>query len=243
MHLDLVFLGNPSPSLSPLASCRQFKRTTFLDQSRQITGPFLRLLDRHPHQSQQRIVQFVGIAHDRPGFAFHLLDRLGIQRADLAEQLGRQRPSHFDRAGPPLLQRCIVKKRIGVGIENLMRERRRRRRIDGETTNLLAFDRLQEGRESVEIHRLGQTITQGFRNQGMIGNLPRRPFARQILLAGNRVREDGGQQVLGFHPLDLRRHFLPLRKPEQRQRPRGIPAPARGEHRRQQHCLYEYFPH
>ena len=53
----------------------------------------------------------------------------------------------------------------------------------------------------------------------MIGNLPDGPLARQIFLAGDGVRKDGGQQIFGFHPLDLRRHLFPVGETQQGERP------------------------
>src|SRR5580698_5183849 len=70
----------------------------------------------------------------------------------------------------------------------------------------------------------------------MIRNLP---FALNVLEARSRVRKNRGQQIVGTHPLNLRRHFLSILKAQQRQRPVRVPPPARGKDRRIQRRLFQ----
>ena len=70
-------------------------------------------------QGQQRIVELFRIAHHRPRFVDDLLDGGLIQRAHLACQPG-QSPPHVDRPRPALLQRSVVEKRVGIGIQDFM---------------------------------------------------------------------------------------------------------------------------
>ena len=72
----------------------------------------------------------------------------------------------------------------------------------------------------------------------MIGNLY---VSRLVFRATHLFGKNGAKQVLGIHACDLRRHFLATAKPRQRQCHARGPAPARGEHRRGEQRLYEYF--
>ena len=120
-----MFRRHPSPYFLRLTLHMEFDRTPFFDQARQVDRPVLCFLDRQPEQRQQGVVQFIRIAHDGPGLPLYFLNRCRVQGPDLAGQLSRQRAPHFHRPRPPLLQRRIVEKRIGVGIQDLVRERRR----------------------------------------------------------------------------------------------------------------------
>ena len=54
----------------------------------------------------------------------------------------------------------------------------------------------------------------------------------EILRAGGLVGKDSGHQIVGAHALDRRRHFAAAAEARDGQRARGVPAPARREHRR-----------
>ena len=71
----------------------------------------------------------------------------------------------------------------------------------------------------------------------MVGNLA---LAGQVLGAGDLVREDRGQQVLGLHALQLRRHLAAADEARQRQRGGGVPAPAHAEQRRVEQRLHQH---
>ena len=68
----------------------------------------------------------------------------------------------------------------------------------------------------------------------MIGNAQR---SGQVLAAGRRVGEAGGEQIVGAHALQLRRDLLAAAHAQNGQRPRRVPAPTRAEHRRGQERL------
>src|SRR5207247_4272298 len=82
------------------------------------------LCHRHGALREQHIVQFVGIADQRPGLALYLRNHTRVQPAKVAESFSRERPPHSDRPGSSLLERGIVEKGIGVCVQQLMGERR-----------------------------------------------------------------------------------------------------------------------
>ncbi len=82
-----------------------------------------------PAERQQRVVHLVGVARIRPGLAPHLGDRLGVERADAARQVGIGAAQRHG-AGAALLERRVVEERVRVGVEDLVRHRRGRRRLD-----------------------------------------------------------------------------------------------------------------
>ena len=97
-------------------------------------------------------------------------------------------------------------------------------------------DASQHALEAVEIERLGEHVLHRFANQRVIGNLD---VAVDIFLAGQRFGKDAGEQIVGAHALNLRRHFLAALKTQQRERAAGVPAPAHSEQRRGKHGLFE----
>ena len=68
----------------------------------------------------------------------------------------------------------------------------------------------------------------------MVGHFQR---AGQILLAADLRGEDGGEQIVGDHPLDVGRHLLAAAAARHGQRARGGPAPARVPERGVEHGL------
>ena len=74
----------------------------------------------------------------------------------------------------------------------------------------------------------------------MIRNLA---LAGEVLGAGDLIGEHSGNQVLGRHARELRRHLAPAAHPRQRQRDASGPAPAGDEHRRVEHGLDQQWPH
>ena len=70
------------------------------------------------------------------------------------------------------------------------------------------MDPLEHCRETLEVHRFFQTIAHGLADQRVIGNLS---IARNVFEARRRIGKYRGQQIVGQHPLQLRRHLLPPR--------------------------------
>ena len=83
-----------------------------------------------------------------------------------------------------------------------------------------------------------QTIGDGLIHQRVIGYLA---IADDVLAAGDLVREDVGEQILGLHALQLRRELSPAAEARQGERHGSVPAPAGGEHRRVEQRLHEQW--
>ena len=92
--------------------------------------------------------------------------------------------------------------------------------------------------QAVEIHRLVQAVLDRLVDQRMIGNAD---VADDVFLTGGLIRKHRGQQIVGAHALDLRRHLASAREPQHGQRARRVPSPAHFEHRRRQHRLRQHF--
>lgn len=61
--------------------------------------------------------------------------------------------------------------------------------------------------------------------------------ADAVVTAAELRREDGGEEILGPHPLDRHGHSLPAELPRECERPGRVPAPAVREHRRRESRL------
>ena len=153
---------------------------------------------------QQRVVQLVGVARIRTLLLAHPRDGVRVERAEIA---GRRRiggPPRLHRMAPPLLERGIVEEGVRLGVEDLVREERRLRRVARDEPQLAAVDPAEHGAKPFEVHRLLEAVAHGLRDQRMIGDLP---IAGDVLQAGGRVGKHRRHQVVGQHPLDLRRHL------------------------------------
>ena len=72
----------------------------------------------------------------------------------------------------------------------------------------------------------------------MIGNLA---VAGDVLEARRGIGKDSGHQIVGLHPLDLRRDLAAAAGARHRQRDRGVPPPPRLEHRRVEERLDQHI--
>ena len=121
---------------------------------RQFVEPALpRRLRLHDDQREQRVVQFVGIAHERPRRLRHLGDCRRIEQARCVGVEAR-RLTQRHRARAPLFERCIVEIGIRIGVEDFVTEGRRLRRVDRNGADLARFDATENREESVEVHCL-----------------------------------------------------------------------------------------
>ena len=94
-----------------------------------------------------------------------------------------------------------------------MRELRRHRSIHCNAANASVRHAAQEILKSIEVHGFVQNILHHFIDKRMVRNLD---VAGNIFLAGSDIGENGGQQVVAAHALNLRRNFLASLKTQQR---------------------------
>ncbi len=117
-----------------------------------------------------------------------------------------------------------------------MTEHRRLGGVDRERPNLRRLDSAQNREQTVEVHRFVQAVVDRFAHEHMVGDADR---SAEVFAAGGGIRKARGEQIVGAHPLQLRRDFLARAHAQDRERPGRVPAPARAEHRRRQHGLGE----
>ncbi|MND88308.1 hypothetical protein D3C80_803290 [compost metagenome] len=188
-------------------------------------------------QAHQCLVHFIAARRRWPGFGLHCANGLTIQGAEVIAVLRIAPASTLYRLGTSFFQRCIIEKGVGPGVENRRGQRRWRRQVTADQADLPSFDAPQQGQPAFTVHGLVQTVVEGLLDQWVIRDLP---FADDVFQAGDLVGEHRGNQVLAFHPLDLRRHLAPADKARQGQRHTCIPAPAHAEQRRIEQGLDQY---
>ncbi len=180
-------------------------------------------------------MKLVRVPDHGPGLFLDEVDRFGVEPRELARIVESAPQLHGARA--PLLERGVVEKRVGVGVHDLVGERRRRHALFHHAADVAALDAVENPLQSLEIHRLVETVRNGLVHQRMVRN-PDGPF--EVLGAGRLIGKHRREKVVGAHPLNRRRHFLPAAEPWNGERAAEVPAPARGEHRRREEGLGEH---
>jgi len=107
-------------------------------------------------------LQFIGIPDPRPSLLTNRLDRIGIQRAHCCGFSGWQYVSHAHGSRASFFERGVVEKPIRVCVQDFMRKRRRRRRLDGQTVHVAPFNALQEDGQPVDVHGFLKAIPKRF---------------------------------------------------------------------------------
>ena len=183
-------------------------------------------------------MQFLGVAHQRPGFGPDPIDRIGVEQTEVFHFGGIEPGAVADGVGAAFLEWRIVEKGIGPRVDDFLGERRRLAQVTAYQGELVVFHILQQRDQIVDIHGFGQAVVDGLRYQRVVGNLA---LAGKIFLAGDLVREDMGDEIFGVHALPLGRHALPVAVALDRQRAGRVPAPAHFEHRSVKHGLDHDF--
>ena len=85
---------------------------------------------------------------------------------------------------------------------------------------------MQDAAEAVDVHGLVHDVFHDFFDEGMVGDFD---VAFDVFKAGGNVGEDGGEQIVASHALNLRRNFFAVLKAQQGEGAVGVPAKAGGE--------------
>ena len=200
-----------------------------VSQLRELRLPRLDLGRGQEAVHHERIVQLVVVADLRPGLGFHFLDRGGIEAAEVGGVLRVEQAVGRNGARAPPLGIAVVEEGVGPRAEHGVRERRGRREVAALHLQRAVLDPPQQREEAIHVHELAQAVVDRLLHERVVGNLP---LAGQVLRAGELVGEHDGQQVLGVRALERRGHALAVPVPDEGERDRGVPAPARAEHRR-----------
>ena len=184
-------------------------------------------------------MELFGVPDDRPRFVGHLPDRCFVQGAHLAAAVA-QGAAELNGAGAAFLEGGVVEEGVRVGVQDLVAERGRLGGVDGMRRDGPILDAGDQIAQAVEVHRLVEAVADRLVHQRMVRDPD---IAAQVLGARHLIGEDRSQQIIGPHPEDRRRHLLPAREAENGERARRVPAPARAEHRRRQHCLRQHLLH
>ena len=182
--------------------------------------------DGEEDEGLQQVVEIVGVAE----IGARLFDDLGdgrrVEFAGLFEDRGGQGAAELHGAGAALFERGIVEEGVGIGVENFVRELRGHRGIDGNGLDAAVADGFEDAAEAVDVHGLVHDVFHDFFDQGVVGDLD---IALDVFKAGGDVGEDGGEEVVASHALNLRRDFLAVLEAEECEGAVGVPTEAGGE--------------
>ncbi len=174
----------------------------------------------------EEVVEVVGVAEVGVRFFDDLGDGGGVEFAGLFEDGGGESAAELDGAGAALFERSIVEEGVRVGVEYLVSELRRDGGIDGDGLNAAVADAFEDAAEAVDVHGLVHDVLHHFFDEGMVGDLD---FAFDVFEAGGDVGEDGGEEIVGAHALDLGRDFFAVAEAEESEGAIGVPTEAGGE--------------
>ena len=186
---------------------------------------------------QQRIVHLVGIARVGPFFRAHPGDSRFIQDAQVVVCQRLPGAPGLNGLRPPLFQRRVVQKRVRSGVQNLVGERRGFCRVAGDELQFTAMDLLEHTVEAVEVHGLLKAVTNGLLHQGMVRDLA---IARDVFEACGGIREYSRHEIVGEHPLQLRRDLSPAAAARHGERDGRVPPPAGLKNRRVEEGLDQH---
>ena len=181
-------------------------------------------------------MQFIGIPGPRPRFLTHPFDGRRVENAKFSIRGGTARASGVNRLCPPFLQRRVVQKRIGLCVEDLVRQRRRLRQITRDAFNRAAFNPLEQSNQPINVHRLRQTIFNRLPHEWMVRDFA---VACDVFETGELIGKHTRDEVLSLHALQRRGNFASAPLAREGQSARRVPAPADRKHRRVQQRLHQ----
>ena len=150
----------------------------------------------------QRVVQLVGVA--RIGRASSRTRAIAAASSAPSSSRRLAAAPRLHRVAPPLLERRIVQEGVRPRVEDLVSEDRRLGRVAGDQLQLAAMDPLEHAAQPVEVHRFFEAVAHRLADERMIRDLA---IAGNVLEARRGVGEDRREQILGEHPLQLRREL------------------------------------
>ena len=168
-------------------------------------------------------MKLVLVADVGPALAAYFLDSGLIELASFFEHAGGECATQRRGAGAALFEASFVEVGVGVGVEEFMCELRWDWCIDGEAADGSVFDSAEDFDQAFEIHRFLEDVFHHLVHEGMAGDLN---IALDGLEAGGCLWEDGGHEVVGTGPLNLRGNAFAFGHAQQLQTTRGGPAPA-----------------
>ncbi len=182
------------------------RRTFLVDESRQLRRPAggYDLTVEQESERQQRIVQLVGVLDDGPRFRTDQPNGLFAEGTHLTCRGRIHCSPRVDGVCAALLERGIIEEGIRPRRQQLVRKRGRFERVASDKVHVAALDATQNRLQSRQIHHLGEAVADRLANERMVRHFA---LAFDIFEARRGIREDGDEEVLRLHPLDLRGHF------------------------------------
>ena len=184
-------------------------------------------------QREQQLVQLLCVTDGRHRLLLDSPNGVEVELSQVALLVGQCSARH-DRSRASFLQRCIVEEAVGSHVDDALRHGRGGHGVARMQAHLAALDPFQHLDQRVGIDRLVQAIVHRLGDQGMVGHFQR---TRQVFLAADLRGEDGRKQVVGDHPLQIRRHFASPAASGDGEGSRRRPAPARVPERRVEYRL------
>ena len=150
-------------------------------------------------EREQGVVDLLGVAGDGPGLLAHAGDGRGVERGEVAGVAG-QRVTQHDGARAALLQGGVVEEGVGLAVDDLVRHGGGLDGVARVQPDRAGLDAGERGDEAVGVHPFAQAVLARLPDERVVGVVE---GAGEVLLAADLGREDGGQEVVGAHALEL----------------------------------------
>ncbi len=200
------------------------------------------------HQGKQQIVELVLAArlgthlleHGRDGIGVESRHFVGGDRQAVRPELAEPTPQG-QGAGTALLERCVVEVGERTPAQNGVREGGRLGRLHGVHLDGTRFDARPDVDQSFDPEPLVEAVVDRLARQDVIGN-GHRP-GRRVLLAGGQAGPHRSQEIVGLHALEVDGAPLAAVHAREHEGAVQVPAPARAQHRVEEHGLGEHLWH
>ncbi len=176
----------------------------------------------------EHVVQLFGVAGIGAHLVHYSFDRGRVEQPGLIS-VDVDGPARLHGMRSPFFERSIVHVRIRRCVQHFVGERGRLGRVARDEPKLTRMNGGQHLRQTLDVHRLFEAVTQRLVDQRVIGDLS---VTRDVVETSCRVGKCSGQQVVRLHALQWRRHFRTAAAARDGQRDRRVPPPPGGEERR-----------